>query len=86
MDYHEWELTVYPKLFNNAKQIGRKAKESGLPRICNLPNEFRTPNGDILRVWLSAWEQGYDNYNPIPECFKQVEAILNFVPTKELKA
>lgn len=65
---------VGPK-FRKAYQFGEQARNSGLPRECNLGQEFRTLSGDVLKVYKSAWEQGWDSLN-IPAIFLQMEDKL----------
>jgi len=66
----------FPKLFNQAKLEGKKARLNGLLRTCNLPKESPWTYGKYLKVYLSAWEQGYDGFE-IPEIFNLIERMLN---------
>jgi hypothetical protein len=73
---------TYPKLWHEAYDLGENARKTGLPRQCNLNDpEFMTPGGHILKDYKNAWEQGWDLYK-IPEIFKQMEDVLNELPTK----
>jgi hypothetical protein len=58
----KFETETYPRIWHLAYNLGAKAKKQALPRICNLKEEpFITPSGDILKVYRSAWEQGWDH-------------------------
>lgn len=82
MTYEEFERDIYPRIWHLAYDAGVEAREQGLPRICNLNDKhFITPGGNILKVYRSAWEQGWDNYK-IPDEFRQVESVLNNMPTR----
>lgn len=50
MDIFEWENTVYPRLWHKAYDAGVFARNSGVPRICNLVDEELCHNGEPLRV------------------------------------
>lgn len=57
----KFETEIYPKIWNLAYNAGVVAKHQGLPRICNLQGRlFITPSGNILKVYKSAWEKGWD--------------------------
>lgn len=71
---------VYPHNWKLAYDAGVEARKQGFSRICNLRESiFYTPSGKILKVYLSAWEQGWDGYK-IPEIFKQMETVINSMP------
>lgn len=54
---------TYPSIWRKAYLLGNAAREAELPRECNLTDElFLTPSGAILKVYKSAWEQGWDHY------------------------
>ena len=57
----DWFFDV-ESLWSEAWHLGNEAKKAGRPRECNLSEDkFITPRGSILKVYKSAWEQGYDN-------------------------
>jgi hypothetical protein len=61
---------------------GVRAYEAGLPRNCVLQNKpFVTPSGNVLKVYKSAWEQGWDGHK-IPSIFGEMEAILIKMPLR----
>lgn len=74
---------VYPKIWHKAYDAGEKARKEGLPRVCNLGEGFVTPGDNILKVYKSAWEQGWDGYK-IPEIFGRMEKILDELPTEKI--
>lgn len=87
MTYEEFETEVYPRIWREAHAAGVVAREQGLPRVCNLQGSpFCTPSGKVLKVYLSAWEQGWDNYDPIPAVFKKMEAVLDNMPLRPCTA
>lgn len=52
---------TYPRIWHEAYAQGVNAKLNGLPRDCNLIDiQFLTPSGNKLKVYKSAWEQGWD--------------------------
>ena len=53
---------ISPK-WREAFGLGILARLKGWPRECNLGEGFLTPGGVILKVYKSAWEQGYDAKN-----------------------
>ena len=55
-----FEDEIYPRMCDKARRLGQMARESGLPRVCNLVEEYITPSGGILKVYLQRWLQGYD--------------------------
>mgnify|MGYP003404934491 CR=1 FL=1 len=65
MEIEEWLEKDYPIIWHEAYDIGVNAKKSGLSRMCNLSEYDKKfcHNGNALKVWQSAWEQGYDNEN-----------------------
>ena len=80
-----FERETYPRLWKKAYELGELAQTQGLERKCNLTDkEFITPNGHILKVYKSAWEQGWNHYK-IPEIFSQMEEKLNSLPTRPMK-
>lgn len=81
MSYEEWERDVYPKMWAEAYEAGKKAKEDGLPRTCNLTDSNFCHDGNPLRVWRQVWEQGWDGWS-IPAEFKQVEEALKDLPAR----
>ena len=63
----KFETETYPHIWHIVYDIGVDARKRGLPRTCTLRGlPFCTPSGNILKVYLSAWEQGWDSYR-IPE-------------------
>jgi hypothetical protein len=60
--FEEWLLNDYPIIWHEAYNIGFNAKKLGLSRVCNLSehDEKFCHNGIPMKVWQSAWEQGYD--------------------------
>lgn len=85
MSIWEFENVTYPRLWHIAFDAGRKASEDGLPRECNMTRaiylEHVLENGNILKVYKSAWEQGWDN-DKIPSVFTQMENLLKQMPTE----
>lgn len=54
---------IYPRICAEAYKLGVKAKNDGLPRICNLCSEpYITPSGNVLKVYKEVWESGWDNW------------------------
>jgi len=54
-------LIPVQKLWQEAFKEGNIARNAGLLRICNLTDDrFLTPGREILKVYKSAWEQGWD--------------------------
>jgi hypothetical protein len=82
--FYKWETEIYPKIWREAYDLGVAAFKAGLPRVCNLGESFRTPSGSILKVYKSAWEQGWDGYS-IPGIFGQMEAVLKDMPLRPLE-
>jgi hypothetical protein len=60
-----WEDEIYPRICNEATRLGQIARESGLPRVCNLGEEYQTPSGEFLTVYLQKWMLGYDGLKPV---------------------
>ncbi len=81
--FNKWESETYPKIWHEAYEYGEKAKAEGLPRECNLSDTKFVSGKTILKVWKSAWEQGYDGYK-IPAEFRQVEEALNKLPLRPM--
>jgi len=81
----EWESEVYPKIRAECRRLGQIARESGLPRVCNM-EDHKTPGGEYLRVYLEAWLQGYDGVDPNRELeeFRIVEKYLDTLPLRPL--
>ncbi len=79
MTIEKFESEVYPKLWHLAYDAGIEARTAGLPRQCVLNSEQHCHNGKVLKVYKSAWEQGWDGYK-IPDEFKKVEKYLNELP------
>jgi hypothetical protein len=81
----KFETETYPRIWHSAYDAGVEARKQGLPRTCTLQGSlFCTPSGDILKVYLSAWNQGWDGYK-IPEEFGHVEAALKNMPLRQCK-
>lgn len=78
----QFETEIYPRLWVLAYNKGMNARDSGYPRICNLDGEH-CHNGNPLKVYKSAWEQGWDRYS-IAEEFRLVEALLAQMPLRPL--
>jgi hypothetical protein len=58
----KFETETYPRIMQSAYAFGVEAKRQRLPRICNLQGSpFCSQSGHILKVYLSAWEQGWDD-------------------------
>jgi hypothetical protein len=80
MDEIERFMTeTYPRLWHLAYDAGVEARKNGLPRNCNLKGNDHCHNDSVLKVYKSAWEQGWDGYT-IPAIFAQIEAKLNQMP------
>jgi hypothetical protein len=81
----EWESEVYPKICAECRRLGQIARESGLPRVCNM-EDHKTPSGEYLRVFLQPWLQGYDGVDPNRELeeFRIVEKCLDTLPLRPL--
>lgn len=79
----KWESEVYPKICAEVRRLGQIARESGLPRVCNLGEEYQTLSGEFLNVYLQAWMQGYDGRDPNRQLeeFIKVENHLATLPT-----
>jgi hypothetical protein len=54
-----FEDEVYPKICAECRRLGRIARESGLPRVCNM-EDYKTSSGEYLKVYLQEWLKGYD--------------------------
>jgi hypothetical protein len=82
MNMFKWESEVYPKIRAECRRLGQVARESGLPRVCNM-EDHKTSSGEYLRVFLEAWLQGYDGRDPNRELeeFMKVENYLATLPT-----
>lgn len=71
-----WEREVYPKLWHEAWDAGRKACLDGVSR---------DQNPHRLKVWREVWWYGWDNYDPSPPAiFRQVEERINELPTRPM--
>ena len=83
MNMFKWESEIHPRMCREARRLGQIARESGLPRVCNLGEEFQTPSGAFLRVYIDPWMQGYDGLDPNRELeeFIKVENYLATLPT-----
>ena len=98
MTYEQWEREIFPKMWRTAYDAGVEARKQGLPRTDVEINLWSMPlatgilpqvncdfctSGGVLKVYKSAWEQGWDGYK-IPEIFKQVESVLNNMPLHKM--
>jgi|688.fasta_scaffold1603182_2 hypothetical protein len=85
VNYLKWESEVYPKIRAECRRLGQIARENGLPRVCNM-EDYKTPSGEYLRVYLEAWLQGYDGIDPNRELeeFRKVEKYLDTLPLHKL--
>lgn len=79
-----FETVEYPRIWHLANDAGKEARKQGLPRVCNLKDSPFCHNGNILKVYKSAWEQGYDDWE-IPAVFKQMEAAVNQMPLRPME-
>jgi len=79
-----FETVTYPRLWHLAYEAGEQARKNGLLRICNLEGQMHCHDGNILKVYKSAWEQGWDGYK-IPAEFAKAEAFINQMPLRSLK-
>jgi len=70
---------TYPYIWHLAYDAGENARNKGLPRVCNLKCWPYCYNENILKVYKSAWEQGWDGYK-IPEIFGRMEAMAREMP------
>lgn len=85
-EFLKWEREIYPRNWKLAYDIGKQAKEYGLPRTCNLEGEpFCYGENKILKVYKSAWEQGYDGTSIMSAEFKQAEQHLNKMPLRPMQ-
>jgi hypothetical protein len=75
----EIRKAISPK-WHQAYALGDAAQRAGKPKECDLGEGFQTPGGSILKVYKSAWEQGYDGWK-VPEIFTQMEKVLDTMPT-----
>jgi hypothetical protein len=76
-EFEKWLATDYKENWHWAYDAGVKAREQGKPRICDLHTKlFITPGNEILKVYKSAWEQGWDGWT-IPACFTEMEKLLS---------
>ncbi len=82
--FHKWQTETYPEIWKEAFAYGESAKEEGLPRECNLSDSKFGSGKTILKVYKSAWEQGYDGYK-VPAEFKQVEEALDKLPLRPME-
>lgn len=61
MSEKNWE-EIYKQNWHLAYNLGIEARNKNLSNICNLTDkQFLTPSGIILKVYKSAWDQGYGN-------------------------
>ena len=83
--YLKFESEVYPKICAEVRRLGQIARESGLPRVCNLGEEYQS-FGELPRIYLEPWMQGYDGIDPNRELeeFIKVEKYLDTLPLHKL--
>lgn len=82
----KFETETYPQIWHSAYEMGVNARKQGMPRVCTLQGSpFCTPSGNVLKVYLSAWEQGWDEYE-MPEEFVNVESVLKDMTLHQYKA
>lgn len=55
--WHKFETETYPRLWREAFQMGYDARSNNCVRLCTYPP---LDSGHILRVFKSAWFQGWD--------------------------
>lgn len=80
MDFDKVIYEAIHDRWEQAWRIGYSAYKDGLLRQCNLASEgFVTPGGHILKVYKSAWEQGWDS------AFRNDCMITDQLQTKELR-
>ena len=81
-----WESEIHPRMCSEARRLGQIARENGLPRVCNLGEEYQTRSGAFLKVYLEPWMQGYDGRDPNRELeeFIKVENHLATLPMSKL--
>ena len=84
-NYLKFESEVYPKICAEVRRLGQIARESGLPRVCNLGEEYQS-FGELPRIYLEPWMQGYDGIDPNRELeeFIKVEKYLDTLPLHKL--
>lgn len=71
---------TYPRVWRLAYDAGASARKQGLPNACDLRDPlFLTPSGAVLKVYKSAWEQGWAGHKT-PAVFEQMEAALATMP------
>lgn len=80
---NEFFTVTYPRIWHLANDAGKKARQDGLSRICNLKDELFCHGETVLKVYKSAWEQGWDGYE-IPAIFKQMEVVLDNMPLHQM--
>ena len=79
----KFETETYPRLWRLAYDAGEVARKIGLPRKCNLATSEHCHYGNVLKVYQSAWHQGYDGWQ-IPAIFAKMEATLDQLPRHNL--
>jgi len=60
--FEQWLATGYKENWNAAYKLGLEARQKGLPRECNL-DQPPFVHTTVLKVYKSAWEQGWDYPN-----------------------
>ena len=73
--FEEWLATDYKKEWHQVWDAGRLAATEG---------KNREENPHQLKVWKEVWWYGWDNYDPVPAEFRQVEQNLNSLPTRPM--
>lgn len=73
--------TVGP-VWRRANALGRQSREDGKPCVCDLGKGFLSPSGVVLKVYRSAWEQGWTGWE-IPKVFGRMEAIVDCYPLEQ---
>lgn len=56
-----FETVTYPKIWRRAFDLGVEARAAGLPFDCNLQGKPFCHNNKCLKVYKSAWEQGWES-------------------------
>lgn len=74
---------IYPRIWHQAYDLGEEARKQGLPCVCNLQGSPFCHKDTVLKVYRSAWEQGW-RADEIPEVFRQMEEVLKQMPTRPM--
>lgn len=73
--FEEYLAGPFKEEWHKAWKDGKTANEQGIS-IKDNPHR--------LKVFVAAWKYGWNDYNPIPDEFTQVESYLEILPTRQM--